>query len=199
MQTSRATICNQKGFTLIEIIVVMAMLVMFATMAMPRMRDKMDLNLKKRARMISAAMQYVYNQAAFKNETYRLHFDLDKQTYAIEVAQGTVHLEKDLETRRKSTFEKKEEPKAKFAPDTSMIKKPIELEKGLKFKDVKTEAKSFAITSGHAYTHFFPFGYAEKTQIRLESEKGTVYSIVVNPLTGSAKVYDYDIEEKKSF
>ena len=194
-QTFRVTIYNKSaGFTLIEIVIVMAMIALFATMAAPRIQNRMDLDLKKRARMLSSASLFLYNQAAFKNSTYRLHYDLDQHKYWVEVAQGMVRLEKQMEERRFSKRDT-EKQKSKFAADTSIIKKPIQLEKGLKFKDIKTEASPDPFTSGHVYTHFFPSGYAEQTRIRLKSEQGKVYTIEVNPLTGSAKIYDHDVEE----
>jgi len=191
--TSQATINNKKAFTLIELIIVMAVMTLFVTMAMPRFRDKLDLDLKRQARMLSGTIRFLYNQAAVKNKTYRLHYDLDKQTYWVE--SSAKHIRLSETTHSKSPWDKDEKPKSSFTEDKEFLKKPVELRKKIKFKDIKTEASSLPITSGAAYTHFFPHGYAEQTQIRLETEKGKIFTIVVQPLTGMAKVYDHDLKE----
>lgn len=177
----------------------MGLLALFAAMATPRIRNQMDLNLKKRARMISAAAQHMYYQAAFKNATYRLHFNLDEQTYWVEKTSSGVELQAAVEKNRSTLHARSEEvSEPKFTSDTSLIPKPIKLEKGLKFKDIQTESNPLGTSSGHAYIHFFSFGYAEKATIRITSERGQIYSVVISPLTGNAKVYPYDVSEKNS-
>ncbi len=184
----------EKGITLIEILVAMAIIAIFTVIAIPRFQDKLKLNLKKQARMLSGTIRFLYNQAAIKNVTYRLNYDLTNQTYSVEKSSEAVRLTSPEESRSKWDEEKKTGPK--FTEDKELLKKPVQLQKRIKFKDIKTEISKEPITEGHAYTHFFPSGYAEQTRIRLESETGDIYTIVVQPLTGLAKIYPYDIEAK---
>ena len=194
MQTSQATIFN-RGLTLIEIIVVMSIIAIFTVIAIPRFQSKLSLHIKKQARMLSGTIRFLYTQAAIKNVTYRLHYDLTNQTYWVEKSSEAVRLTSADELHKtKWDEEKKTEPK--FTEDKDLLKKPVQLQKRIKFKDIKTELSSDPITEGHAYTHFFPSGYVEQTRIRLESETGDVYTIEVQPLTGLAKVYPYDVETK---
>ncbi|MBI2645993.1 MAG: prepilin-type N-terminal cleavage/methylation domain-containing protein [Deltaproteobacteria bacterium] len=195
MRTSQATTFNSKGLTLIEIIVVMAIIAIFTVIALPRFQNKLSLHIKKQARMLSGTIRFLYTQAALKNVTYRLHYDLANRTYFVEKSSDAVRLTSEGSlTQGSLTQEKKTGPK--FTEDKELLKKPVQLQKRIKFKDIKTELSKDLITEGHAYTHFFPSGYVEQTQIRLESEIGDIYTIVVEPLTGRAKVYPYDIEAK---
>lgn len=184
----------QAGMTLIEILIVVALIAAFTTFALPRLRSNLNLNLKKQARLLSGTVQFLYNQAAVKNQVYRLHYDLDNHKYWIESSTDKILFKTEEEER--SQREKKP-PIEKFQIDTSIIKKPVQLEKKIRFKDIRTQAKSEPITSGDAYTHFFPHGYAERSEIRIQSDTGQVFTIVVNPLTGRAKVYDRDLESKE--
>ncbi len=182
--------------TLIEILIVLVLIATFTTFALPRFRSNLNLNLKKQARLLSGTVQFLYNQAAVKNQVYRLHYDLDNHKYWIESSTDKILFKTELEEEEeeKNRREKKSE---KFQIDTSIIKKPVQLEKKIRFKDIRTRAKSEPITSGAAYTHFFPHGYAERSEIRIQSDTGQVFTIVVNPLTGRAKVYDKDLEGKE--
>ncbi|MBI3019080.1 MAG: prepilin-type N-terminal cleavage/methylation domain-containing protein [Deltaproteobacteria bacterium] len=198
MRTSQAAISNShghsQGLTLIEIIVVMAIIAIFTVIALPRFQNKLKLHIKKQARMLSGTIRFLYNQSAIKNATYRLHYDLANQTYSVEKSLDTVRLTSPEESKDLWDEEKKTGPK--FTEDKEHLKKPVQLEKRIKFKDIKTEISKDPVTEGHAYTHFFPSGYVEQTRIRLESEAGDIYTIVVQPLTGIAKIYPYDSEAK---
>ncbi len=181
--------------TLIEILIVVALIAAFTTFALPRLRSNLNLNLKKQARLLSGTVQFLYNQAAVKNQVYRLHYDLDNHKYWIESSTDKVFFKTEEDEKRNQRERKP--PTAKFQIDTTTIKKPVQLEKKIRFKDIRTQAKSEPIRSGDAYTHFFPHGYAERSEIRLQSATGQVFTIVVNPLTGRAKVYDRDLEAKE--
>ena len=198
MRTSQATISDpyrlSRGLTLIEIIVVMAIIAIFTVIALPRFQNKLSLHIKKQARMLSGTIRFLYTQAAIKNVTYRLHYDLKNQTYSVEKSSDAVRLTSTDESKTRWNEEKKTGPK--FTEDKELLKKPVQLQKRIKFKDIKTELSKDPITEGDAYTHFFPSGYVEQTRIRLESEAGDVYTIEVQPLTGLAKVYPYDREAK---
>lgn len=165
----------------------------FVTLALPRLRSNLNLNLKKQARVLSGTIQFLYNQAVVKNRIYRLHYDLNQQQYWIESSTDIV-LFKTAEGVERDRKMGKETPTAKFEVDKSVIKKPVQLEKKIRFKEVHTQARKNPITEGHAYTHFFPHGYAERSQIKLQSDTGKVFTIVVHPLTGRAKVYDRDVD-----
>lgn len=190
---------NHKGFTLLEILVVIILIASFVGFALPRFQNRLELHLKKQARMLSTTIQYLYNQAALKNITYRLHYDLDEHQYWIESSKEKIELSTESEEEKNDFFriKDKDTPSTKFKSDRDLLKKPVHLEKRIHFLDIKTEAREEPITSGHAYTHFFPHGYAEETKIRIKSEDGKIYTISVSPLTGNARVYDYDFSEEK--
>lgn len=162
---------NDSGLTLIEILIVLVLIATFTTLALPRLRSNLNLNLKKQARVLAGTIQFLYTQATVKNQIYRLHYDLDEHKYWIESSSSA----------------------EKFEIDKSVIKKPVQFEKKIRFKEVRASGKGEPITRGDAYTHFFPHGYAEKSAIKLQSETGQVFTIVVHPLTGRAKVYDRDL------
>lgn len=194
MRISQATTSNQNGFTLIEIIIVLTIIALFATVVIPRFRDTLDLELKKEARILSGSIRFLYQQAVVKHKTYRLHYDLDNGAYSVESSSKNVYL--TSQEKKKSIFEEKKAPST-FQEDKELFKKPQELRKKIKFKEIQTEESHAAITSGSAYTHFFPMGYAEKTKIKLETTRGNIYTLVVQPLTGSTKIYTYDIDNKE--
>jgi len=62
---------NISGFTLIEIAIVILVLGLFVTFALPKFSDIGEVELKSTARNLSTTIRYLYSEAAFKKKIYR--------------------------------------------------------------------------------------------------------------------------------
>jgi general secretion pathway protein H len=80
---------NKKGFTLVEILIVLGIMGAIIALGLGRIRKK-DNDIKKVAREFYILGKEVRNKARLKNSTFRLVFQLDEgqQKYWLESAQG---------------------------------------------------------------------------------------------------------------
>jgi prepilin-type N-terminal cleavage/methylation domain-containing protein len=81
MRTWKAGGCNNRGFTLVELAMVMLVLGIVAAITMPRVGGMLDRqNMRSTINVVRGTVRYLQARAALTKRTYRLTFDLDKQT-----------------------------------------------------------------------------------------------------------------------
>jgi len=78
MPISRAGICNNRGFTLLELIVVLFILSLVMAIILPSFAGFGESKLNSEAREIASLLRYMNDGAASKKETLSMKFDLDK-------------------------------------------------------------------------------------------------------------------------
>ena len=75
----------RRGMTLIEIIVVMALLVGLLAIAIPAYQAVFDVNMRGAARELAQTYKWLQDEAAMRNVTFRVALDLDRGTWKVEV------------------------------------------------------------------------------------------------------------------
>lgn len=165
---------SSRGFSLIEIIVVLFLIGSLMVIAIPRLRDITDVNIKSASRNISTIVRYLYNEAAFRKRIYRLVFDIDNDYYWTEYLDGSEFKElKDPNFKKKLPF-------------------------GISVADIETGRLGRKMTGGRdAFLVFLPTGFVDFAVIHLESSNGNYYTLVTKPYTGGIKIYEgyLEIEE----
>jgi len=73
---------NYRGFTLVELIVVIFIISMTAALIMPSLWDRGERALKKESRHISNTLRYIYDEAVGKKQTFNLKINLDKNVWS---------------------------------------------------------------------------------------------------------------------
>lgn len=183
---------SQRGFTLIEIMIVLAIVAALITVAAPRLVNK-DANIKSVARSIVILGKEIRNKARLTNSTYRLAINLDPKEgkYWIERANGPQAVDPNAYEKDKEKNEDKENaPPPLFQMDKSLFKKEKTLPKGLYFGSVETINMKSPITSGLAYVHFFPEGFVEAAAVQITDGNKLTWTLVFNPLTGQADIIE---------
>lgn len=157
------------GFTLIELMIVVAILAALMFVVVPRLQDLTDVQVKSSARRIVGELKYLYNDAVFKKRTYRLNFGLDEGTYWVEVLMGS-----------------------EFVPYADHVVQDARLERGIRFKDVITERTFGAsrLTEREEFIMIYPTGRIDPAIIYIEAPNGSVYTLETKPYTGRVAVYD---------
>ncbi|MGZ3775499.1 MAG: pilus assembly FimT family protein [Pseudobdellovibrionaceae bacterium] len=186
---------SRRGFTLIEIMIVLAIIAALITVAAPRLVKK-DSNIKSVARNFIVLSKEVRNKARLTNSTYRLVISLNPKEakYWIERANGPQPVDPNAAEKEKKKSEDKEKaPPPLFQMDKSLFKKEKVLPNGLYFGSVETINVKTPVTSGLAYIHFFPEGFVEAAAVQITDGNKLTWTLVFNPLTGQA-----DIIEKAS-
>jgi general secretion pathway protein H len=194
---------DQRGFTLIEIMVVVAIIAAVLAIGAPKLFNTTN-QMRSAVRKLAVTTRSIRNVARLKNSTVRLvlNMEADKNhSYAVEAANGVVPLmseEQEKELKKLTSSQRKDdEEKSKFEPETSVVKAPVSLPRGLFISNVEYSDRTEPITSGHAYIDFFPQGLSEESAIHLTDRKTLNWTITIHPLTGRAQVFERNISLKE--
>jgi general secretion pathway protein H len=193
MPISPRTTNNNRGLTLIEILIVLVIVASIAAIGVPRLMNTSADSMKKLTRHMTTLTKEIRNRAKLKNVTERLVIDMSSEPhrYWVEYTQGSRPIPANLyEPKDKDEPDKNE---AQFKKDEILTKKEKELPKGVYFNSVETVNSKEPITNGLAYVHYFPEGFVEAAVIQITNRKGMTWTLVISPLTGQAEVID---EEK---
>lgn len=159
---------NNRGFTLIELAVVIIIIGLFVALALPKFKDLGDVNLKSTARDISTTIRYLYSEAAFKKSIYKLVFDTENNEYWVEVLNGNEY---------------------EVSTDPFLRKK--QLSSNVFIKDVTTQRTLGKPNSDNTeFILFLPTGFVEPAVIHLGNTNGSFYTVATNPYTGTTNIYD---------
>jgi type II secretion system protein H len=193
---------NNKGFTLIEMLVVVGIIALMAAVMMPTISSYFQVSLNSATRDLATTIKEAYNSSVVTGKVYRLVYDLKENTYWVEFGPAEVLLDtkesKEKEERRKK-FSKSVTKKPEFKMDTTISRKKAILPRGVVFEDLVTEQSKEPITEGTAYTHFFPHGLTEQTVIHLQDQSKHHASLVITALVGDTNVYDRYVTAKEIF
>lgn len=176
---------KKNGFTLIEIMVVLALIAGITSILVSRLSRALDWDLKNTSRRFASVIQYLYQKAGSEGVTLRIVFDLEKQAYSVEGTTDLVSLVREEEVPK----DKEGEKKSVFSPKEIKLLGSLSLPKGVFFKDIWVEHQLEKRTAGQAYLYFFPHGYVERAVINFRNKKDNAnYSLEVFPLGGKVKI-----------
>lgn len=209
---------RERGLTLIEIMVAIMLATVVIAIAIPAFNAATDSDLNAVAVRISGASRACFGEAAIKNVTLRMAYDLDADAYWVEAFPGTFQIigeERDLEEVRDEEEEKAEDEKRRkeqedrFGGEEDTEAAPIvpqfvpvqvgfveaqRMPGRIKIKGVRTPQFRQVVTEGKAYTHFFPNGWAERTLVYVEDAGGSVLTLETQPLTGRVVIHEGELD-----
>jgi general secretion pathway protein H len=188
------------GFTLVEMMIVIALLVLISVLALPNLSSVFRLSLNASTREVASLVRECNNSAVITKRVYRLAWDLDHGQFWVESGPDSVLLDSTAsrELRERRGADANGEP-AKFTLDKTVTRKKSELPSGVKFEDVITEQAKEPITSGMAYTHFFPHGLIEQSVVHLKDTYDHQTSLIILPVGGKLKVEDEYVSAEDAF
>ncbi len=194
-----------RGFTLVELLVVISVIALLAGLAAPAVGTLTGANARDAAGRLAGAMRYLYDTAALRHTTCRLAIDLEKREWWPECAQGaaTVGREEEVspaELERRFPGEKAAELRALLARGacgkyTDRLVDKRALPGNAKFGAVHVEGRRDA-TEGVVYVHFFAGGQAQRAWVPVV-DGSNAYTVVVEPFTGRARVAIGKVEAKE--
>ena len=161
-----------KGFTVIELAVVVFILGLVVAIAGTNILDRTDINLKSASRNLSGTIKYLYNESIFKKNIYKLAFDVEKGEYWGEVLEGD-----------------------KFIRKQDFIFKKRSLPFGVNFSGIDTERiKREADSEEDIFLLFLPSGYVDPATIHLKTGVDNHFTLSTNPYTGVTQVHNEHID-----
>ncbi len=204
------------GFTLIELVITISLMVMIISMVIPSVSNITGMNLKTSASRLAGAIRYTYDLAARKNSPFRVVFDLDENSYWVESSSDKFLLEREKTRVSDGELQPPEEndrarrfmgrsfiesgdmwkPKsrASFADFAGPITKKAGLPDGISIDDVWVAHQDDRVTTGRAYLYCFPTGMTERAVIHLVDDDRDIYTLSVEALLGSVKIYPQYVE-----
>jgi general secretion pathway protein H len=163
------------GFTLLEVMVVLIIIATIMAIAIPRVNDLFEVNLKSSIRKLGGAIQFCFNESVIRQTPLRLNVNLDTGEYWLSYM-----------TTQGSTGEFLEVP--------SDIVQRERLPEGIFFKSLTTPHNLEKRTEGEDFITFFPTGFVEATVLHLGARDGRAFTVLVKSLTGRIAVYDREID-----
>lgn len=180
---------SNSGFTIIELMVVLAIVGLTSVIAAAGLRFLFNANLKGTSGRLATTLRYLSNKSVTDHVTLRMVYDLEGQSYHVEGSRETVVVPPDASqgTSPSAPEEVPEDPV--FSPVESPLLKPVKLQSGVFFKDVSVGYSPQKVEEGKAYTYFFPDGFATPTLVNFRDEDDKDhYSVELLPLSGRVRV-----------
>lgn len=171
MRISRAGICNRRGFTLVELTVVIVILSVVALLVVPRIPAGREAELRGSARTLAATLRYLQDRAITGKTGYRMHLDLGSGATAV----------------------KKLSARGEEAPDDEFLGRRL-LAEGVTITDVMTQ-RGGKRTGGEALLTFGVSGIEEFTTIHLKGAAGGHFTVMAYPSSGKVTVAEGYREE----
>ena len=176
----------RKGFTLLELLVVLVIISIMAAFVGPRIAGSMSsLTLKTAAKKVAASLRYARSQATSESRPYFVLFDTDKGRLTIKPGQTATK-----EDKEKEAAEGEQDPgTSEEIADDNPIKdrfKVYALPEGVRFDKVISDENEAA--SDIFQIVFFPNGGSSGGEVLLENDRGRRYNISVDFVVGTVRL-----------
>ncbi len=194
---------DQRGFTLIEMLVVVLLIALISAFAVPSVSSYFQISLNSASRDLGSVVKEAYNSTVLTGRVYRLAYDLKNNQFWVEAGPTNVLLDTE-DSKKKEEYDKLHNTKeaveeSSFAIDKTITRRKTDLPRGVTYDDIMTMQSKEPIKTGMAYTHFFPHGMTEQTIIHLIDGSGHKSSLIISPLIGRTDVYDRYISLEEAF
>ena len=159
---------GERGFTLIELSIVILIIAIVARFAIPKLRSITGAELTATTRRLANTTRYLYEEAALRGTVLTLYFDLDRQEYWVARSDPETGLPVE---------------------DTEPLAKRVRLPPDVRIADVVVPGAG-KLSAGLVPTRFYPEGYADRSVIHLGDTEGHAYTLRIDPVRGRAEVFE---------
>jgi type II secretion system protein H len=164
---------RKKGFTLVELLIVLVVLGLMLALAIPKLGEIGEANLKRSARHLTGMIRFLRDDSQAKKAVYRIKFDIQNSHYWAEVLTQTS--DKTVEFKRYQ----------------SVMVDEVSLSGQTTFRDVQVASHPDDPT-----ILFTPNGWVEHALIHLRDGDNKDFTLIVNSLTGNTDLRDGYVEER---
>lgn len=171
MRTSATGTLSNKGFTLLELVVVLVILAGVTALVLPRLSAMFDGDTRSTARNVVSLLRYLDERAIAGRTRYRLLVDLDEQRISVLQISGLGEEQ---------------------APDDPFLLRNPLVGSAL-IADLSTERLG-TVTSGTIRIPYGPGGLAEPLLLHLGDQNTRQYTVQALPVNGSVRVAEGNLE-----
>jgi type II secretory pathway pseudopilin PulG len=167
-----------RGFTLLELAVIMFLIGLVMTIAMPYFGSMQTSQMRSEARRLASRANYLYQEAGAQKVILRLTFDLANNGY----------------------FASRLDPfaaKPAFHPENGPAGVRVVMPAGIWIRDVTVEGVG-TIQHGVVSAQFYPGGYVDATLIHLADSKGEVFTLAIDSFSGHVSIVRGDVHPASS-
>ena len=163
------------GFTLFELLIVLILLSLFGSLLFTRIADVIaEGDLRSAARTVIGEIQRYRVQAAYSREDQFLAVDMDRNTLYGVNSSG--------------------EPLAVVEGKSGSYE--TTLPSGVRLKDVVVHPRG-KMQESVAIIRFFADGSLERALIHLSNADDDIYTLQLNPFTGTVRIYETYVDERE--
>ena len=212
---------NRGGMTLVEVMVVLALMLALMAILVPAMSAILGLNQRAAAKKLVITYDRLHDEAVLQNNSFRIIYDLDANKYSIEVGEqgaiiytSTEQREAYEEQKRRAVALMSDEElamyhatKKPFDKVKSAYKDEVEMPRGVHLAGVYTPQYGKMMTvddlpedpedgTRMLYSYVFGNGFTEHTVIWITDidDEDVGWTIVVEPLSGKVQLMPELIE-----
>jgi len=187
---------RMRGYTLIELLIVIAIIAILSAAAVPALDSVTGANVRAAASELAAGARYLFDTASLRHQTCRLALDVDGRNWWAECAQERpaegdgADEESGLADRfpdERNAEKRRLLAKTTFGQFSDRLARKRKLPGNAAFSEVWSEHVREPVTKGMAYVYFYAQGRAEAARIPIV-EGDHVYSVVTQAFTGRARV-----------
>lgn len=195
VRTTTSSRSKQSGFTLLEILIVLAIMAMVLSIGLPTIQRVTYQRINSTTRKFVGLIRTVRNDAILLNSMHRLAFDLEKKTYWVETQNEAKLLKTETEETKKKK-KPKEAPPSNFSLAAKFSSEPIPMPGGVAIDGILKEREGL-VKNGRVYVHFFPSGFNEQAIVYLKRDGSDriSYSLVIRPTSGKVEVFGETVSE----
>ena len=154
------------GFTLIELVVVLAIIGLIAGMIVPRIGALGMGGLRSGARRIQSEVALAFNIAVMEKSNYRIVFDMESQCFWGEKMVGKEYVGASTNLLSRYCL-----PSSVGVSEFEVLDRKME-------------------RSGAEALYFSPFGFVEPARIVIANESGDAYTLFTDPISGRVRIFD---------
>lgn len=159
---------SEGGFTLLEIVIVVSVLVLFVGLAVPKLPDMAGTRIHQNARKVSMMLQLARSRAVSLRRYYRVEMDLESSGVSVSYYG----------------------PEGTYIQDDEV--RPITLKDGF-IGDV-VNASEGKILEGKGWVRISPRGFVEPALIHIQDSRERVVTITPSPASGRVLIQEGYIE-----
>lgn len=206
MRTNLTMHKQNKGFTMVELLVVIALIGLITLLTLPTVSSFFQVSLGSATRDLATTIKEAYNSAVITGKVHRIAYDLKSHEFWAESGPTNTLLstesskEKERKKKRSNQNDNVDSGQgASFSLDKAITKKKKPLPRGVEFESILSESDRDPVREGMAYTHIFPNGITERTLIYLKDSRKHQLTLAIEPITGKTRMLQGHLSNKEVF